>query len=220
VKTHLTNFLAIAGLGLAFLPPQVTHAQTPTQPEPVPPKPEAAPARSISNVAVAEPAKLSEEQYLQARLRAFDSQRPAAAQAVFRLGECYRRLKRFEEARIQYARILREFTDSPELVAQSARLLVELGKNVDPTAGASAAPATRLPVLGDLPVLGNLFTTPPLPTPEKPDTIGTIAAPAPASAPPKPASKAPEGAPSPADTKEAAPAPSNIDPTQATPGSK
>jgi hypothetical protein len=45
----------------------------------------------------------------------FDSQRPLAANAIFRLGECYRRLGRSDEANAQYARILREFSDQTPL---------------------------------------------------------------------------------------------------------
>ena len=53
----------------------------------------------------------------------FDRQRPTAASAIFRLGECYRKLGRFEEAKVQYARILREFPDQTELVEHSRRFL-------------------------------------------------------------------------------------------------
>jgi TolA-binding protein len=55
----------------------------------------------------------------------FDSQREAAAHAVFGLGEAYRKLGRMEEARAQYARILREFVDFPDLARQSQKLLAE-----------------------------------------------------------------------------------------------
>jgi tetratricopeptide (TPR) repeat protein len=55
----------------------------------------------------------------------FDQQRESAAQAVFRLGEAYRRMGRIEEARAMYARILREFVDFPDLVRTSQSLLTE-----------------------------------------------------------------------------------------------
>jgi hypothetical protein len=54
----------------------------------------------------------------------FDDQREDAAQAIFGLAEAYRRLKRFTEARVQYARILREFVDFPELARQSQQQLI------------------------------------------------------------------------------------------------
>jgi hypothetical protein len=60
-------------------------------------------------------------------VREFDQRRPAAAQAIFRLAESYRKLGRNEEAKVQYARILREFTDQPQLAQLSQRQLSELG---------------------------------------------------------------------------------------------
>lgn len=63
--------------------------------------------------------------HYEAVLAAFDSQRANAAQAVFRLGESYRKLGRPEEARIQYARILREFVDFPDLAALSQQQLAQ-----------------------------------------------------------------------------------------------
>jgi uncharacterized protein YqgQ len=53
----------------------------------------------------------------------FDSRRSATAQAVFRLGECYRKMGRMEEAKVQYARILREFPDQEALVKSSQAYL-------------------------------------------------------------------------------------------------
>jgi tetratricopeptide (TPR) repeat protein len=58
------------------------------------------------------------QRYQQA-LAKFDSRRTAAAQAVFRLGECYRKMGRMEEAKVQYARVLREFSDQEALVKAS-----------------------------------------------------------------------------------------------------
>jgi tetratricopeptide (TPR) repeat protein len=55
----------------------------------------------------------------------FDGERPEAANAIFRLGECYRKLGRIEEAKVQYARILREFADQADLVKLSERHLFE-----------------------------------------------------------------------------------------------
>ena len=45
----------------------------------------------------------------------FDQDRRLAATAVFRLGECFRKQGRTNEAVIQYERVLREFADYPEL---------------------------------------------------------------------------------------------------------
>ena len=49
-------------------------------------------------------------------LMQFDSQRPLAANVIFRLAECYRRLGRTDEAKAQYNRILTEFPDQAPLV--------------------------------------------------------------------------------------------------------
>ncbi len=53
----------------------------------------------------------------------FDAQRQAAATAIYGLGEAYRKMGRVAEARVQYARILREFVDFSELARQSQRQL-------------------------------------------------------------------------------------------------
>ena len=69
----------------------------------------------------------------------FDAQRQGAAQAIFGLGEAYRKMGRVVEARVQYGRILREFVDYPELARQSQRQLAGLsapaggGDLVNPT---------------------------------------------------------------------------------------
>ncbi|HMJ90431.1 MAG TPA: ankyrin repeat domain-containing protein, partial [Candidatus Acidoferrum sp.] len=52
-----------------------------------------------------------------------DEQRKVIATAVFRLGECYRKLGRTNEAHAQYQRILRDFTDQEALAAISQSLL-------------------------------------------------------------------------------------------------
>jgi hypothetical protein len=67
---------------------------------------------------------IAADQYRSAIAR-FDAQRADAAQAVFRLGECLRKLGRMEEAKVQYARILREFVDEAELVKLSQKRLNE-----------------------------------------------------------------------------------------------
>ncbi|MBI4658839.1 MAG: tetratricopeptide repeat protein [Verrucomicrobia bacterium] len=63
----------------------------------------------------------------QSLIQEFDRQRPQVANAIFRLGEVYRKTGRLQEAKIQYARILREFPDQAELTRLShARILADL----------------------------------------------------------------------------------------------
>jgi hypothetical protein len=62
----------------------------------------------------------------------FDAQRQAAATAVYGLGEAYRKMGRNVEARVQYARVLREFVDFPELARQSQRQLSTTSNAADP----------------------------------------------------------------------------------------
>jgi ankyrin repeat protein len=57
----------------------------------------------------------------------FDQNRQIAATAVFRLGECYRKLGQTNEAVAQYERILRDFSDQPTLVSLSRQNLAGLG---------------------------------------------------------------------------------------------
>jgi biopolymer transport protein ExbD len=57
-------------------------------------------------------------------IKDFDRQREGAANAIFRLGEVYRKLGRIEEAKVQYARILREFPDMVRLTELSHNLLL------------------------------------------------------------------------------------------------
>ena len=57
----------------------------------------------------------------------FDQDRKLAATAVFRLGECYRKLGRTNEAVVQYQRVLRDFSDQPTLVTLSRQDLGALG---------------------------------------------------------------------------------------------
>src|SRR5512146_1119446 len=46
---------------------------------------------------------------------AFDKDRQLAATAIFRLGECYRKLGKTNEAAAQYQRILKDFSDQQTL---------------------------------------------------------------------------------------------------------
>jgi ankyrin repeat protein len=52
-----------------------------------------------------------------------DEQRKVTATALFRLGECYRKLGRTNEANAQYQRILRDFSEQEQLVKLSRELL-------------------------------------------------------------------------------------------------
>ena len=70
-----------------------------------------------------------------------DEQRKLAATAVFRLGECYRKLGRTNDATAQYERILREFSDQTTLTDLSGQNLAALGvaKTVRPQGISRAA---------------------------------------------------------------------------------
>jgi ankyrin repeat protein len=69
-----------------------------------------------------------------------DQQRKLAATAVFRLGECYRKLGRTNEAKGQYERLLREFSDQTTLANLSRQNLGGLGA-VPPAAVAKPSEA-------------------------------------------------------------------------------
>jgi tetratricopeptide (TPR) repeat protein len=78
----------------------------------------------------------------EAMIASFDQQRESAAQAIFRLGESYRKMGRIEEARSMYARILREFVDFPDLAKLSQRMLSE---NAPTQTGRSIAYSAETP---------------------------------------------------------------------------
>jgi hypothetical protein len=75
-------------------------------------------------------------------IQAFDRQRTEAANAIFRLGEVYRKMGRLEEAKVQYARILREFPDMVRLTELSHGLL--LGEEGRPGMGGPEARTTAV----------------------------------------------------------------------------
>jgi len=80
-------------------------------------------------------------QSYQSLINQFDVQRPMAANAVFRMAECYRRLGRMDEARSQYARVLREFADQAPLVKLSRKYAnPALATGQMPADGASSGP--------------------------------------------------------------------------------
>src|SRR5438046_1987605 len=56
-------------------------------------------------------------------LQQTDEQRKLAATAIFRLGECFRKLGQTNEATAQYERILREYSDQTELAGLSRQNL-------------------------------------------------------------------------------------------------
>src|SRR5881409_191166 len=63
----------------------------------------------------------------QSVLQQADEQRKLAATALFRLGECYRKLGKTNEASAQYERILRQFSDQTTLTDLSRQNLAGLG---------------------------------------------------------------------------------------------
>ena len=63
----------------------------------------------------------------QAVLERHDEQRKLASTALFRLGECYRKLGRTNDAVAQYQRLLRDYSDQTTLVTLSKQNLVGLG---------------------------------------------------------------------------------------------
>src|SRR6266571_8177171 len=62
-------------------------------------------------------------QAYQSVINQFDDQRKIAATAIFRLGECYRKQGKTNEAVLQYQRVGREFADQDTLVKLSAQYL-------------------------------------------------------------------------------------------------
>ncbi|MBI5387647.1 MAG: ankyrin repeat domain-containing protein [Verrucomicrobia bacterium] len=76
----------------------------------------------------------------QAVLTQFDKDRELAATAVFRLGECYRKLEKTNEAVTCYQRVVREFADNTMLGKLSRQNLTALGvAPVDATMPATAS---------------------------------------------------------------------------------
>ena len=57
----------------------------------------------------------------------FEKDRKLAATAVFRLGECYRKQGATNDAAIQYEKVLRDFSDQPQLVTLSRQQLRAFG---------------------------------------------------------------------------------------------
>lgn len=82
----------------------------------------------------------------QAVIDATDAQRRLTATAVFRLGECYRKLGQTNAAVAQFQRLLRDYVDQTNLVTLSRQNLAGLGVRPTPTV-ATAGPDTRSLVL-------------------------------------------------------------------------
>lgn len=74
----------------------------------------------------------------------FDHERQLAATAIFRLGECYRKVGKTNEANAQYERIVREFSDQTQLAQLSRACLPSSGGVIVAGAG-SPAEASPLP---------------------------------------------------------------------------
>jgi ankyrin repeat protein len=70
----------------------------------------------------------------------FGQERPLAATAIFRLGECYRKLGRTNEANAQYERIVREFPDQAQLAQLSQGYLPVIGGGATPGLAAGSPP--------------------------------------------------------------------------------
>jgi ankyrin repeat protein/tetratricopeptide (TPR) repeat protein len=81
-------------------------------------------------------------------VRQADAMRQAGATAVFRLGECYRRLGRTNDAVAAYERILRDYSGETNLVKLSRENLVTLGalSTADLAANPAGSPATATSV--------------------------------------------------------------------------
>ena len=68
----------------------------------------------------------------QALAAQFDQDRQIAATAIYRLGECYRKLGQTNDAVTQYQRLIREFADQKDLVTLSRQNLTGLGVDAQP----------------------------------------------------------------------------------------
>lgn len=76
-----------------------------------------------------------------------DQQRKLAATAMFRLGECYRKLGRTNESTIQYQRVVRDFADQTNLVTLSQQ---NLGGLTPTSTAAASANSARTVVMSNL----------------------------------------------------------------------
>ncbi len=72
-----------------------------------------------------------------------DAQRSVSATAIYRLGECYRKLNRSGEAVAQYQRLLRDFPGEAVLARLSRENLQSLGVTEAPSAPATTDPLAK-----------------------------------------------------------------------------
>jgi ankyrin repeat protein len=90
----------------------------------------------------------------QSLANAFDKDRQLAATAIFRLGECYRKLGKTNEAVVQYERIIHDFSDQQTLVTLSRQNVRALGNSTVPAVAAStpviSEPARQLELVKKL----------------------------------------------------------------------
>lgn len=77
-------------------------------------------------------------QNYQAVLAQFNDQRKIAATAAFRLGECYRKLGKTDQALAQFQRVVRDFPDQAALVNLSQKYLAEAGRTATPVSPAAS----------------------------------------------------------------------------------
>ncbi len=73
----------------------------------------------------------------------FDKDRKLAATAIFRLAECYRKQGNTNEATALYDRVLREFSDQPELASLSRQNLITMGASAGTSTTAAVSNAAR-----------------------------------------------------------------------------
>lgn len=76
-------------------------------------------------------------QEYQSVLTQFTEQRKIAATALFRLGECYRKLGNSSQAAVQFERLIRDFPDQTNLVQLSRKFFTDAGRTAV-AAGASS----------------------------------------------------------------------------------
>src|ERR1051326_5603980 len=91
-------------------------------------------------------------QAYQSVVNQYDDQRKIAATAVFRLGECYRKQGKTNEAALQYQRVLGDFADQAGLIGPSEKRLAALGQasaHAEVAPGARLSPSTELVPAGD-----------------------------------------------------------------------
>src|SRR5439155_10238882 len=82
-------------------------------------------------------------QSYQSLINQFEDQRKVAATAVFRLGECYRKQGKTNDAVAQYQRVVRDFSDESTLATLSRQNLASLGSAPATSGQATPSSAAR-----------------------------------------------------------------------------